>query len=102
MKHSVYMYFFVMAAVTFAVRAIPVTLIQKQIKNKFIKSFLYYVPYATLSVMTFPAIVTATQSAVSGWLALAVGAVTAWLGGDLFKVAVSCCSVVFLAELFIV
>ena len=44
MKPSVYMYFFVMAAVTFAVRAIPVTLIQKQIKNKFIKSFLYYVP----------------------------------------------------------
>ena len=102
MKPSVYMYFFVMAAVTFAVRAIPVTLIQKQIKNKFIKSFLYYVPYTTLSIMSFPAIVTATQSTVSGWLALAVGTVTAWLGGDLFKVAVSCCGVVFLAELFLI
>ena len=52
--------------------------------------------------MTFPAIVTATQSTVSGWLALAVGTVTAWLGGDLFKVAVSCCGVVFLAELFLI
>lgn len=102
MKHSVYLYFFVMAAVTFAVRAIPVTLIQKQIKNRFIKSFLYYVPYTTLSIMTFPAIVTATQSNISGWLALAVGAVTAWRGGDLFRVALSCCSVVFLAELLLI
>ena len=96
------MYFLVMAGVTFAVRAVPVTLIQKQIKNKFIKSFLYYVPYTTLSIMTFPAIVNATQSTVSGWLALAGGAVAAWFGADLFKVAVSCCGIVFLSELFLI
>lgn len=102
MRYNVYMYFLVMAGVTFAVRAVPVTLIQKQIKNKFIKSFLYYVPYTTLSIMTFPAIVNATQSTVSGWLALAVGAVAAWFGADLFKVAVSCCGIVFLSELFLI
>ena len=92
----------VMAIVTYLVRMLPFVIFRKKITNVRVKSFLYYVPYATLSVMTFPAIVTATQSTVSGWLALAVGAVTAWLGCDLFKVAVSCCGAVFLAELFIV
>lgn len=88
-----------MAAVTFAIRVLPLTLIQKQIKNKFIRSFLYYVPYVTLAVMTFPAIIYATQSKVSGILALAVGVFAAWRGASLFKVAVLCCAIVFVAEL---
>ena len=56
MKHNLYMYIFVMAAVTYLIRMLPLTLIRKEIKNTFIKSFLYYVPYVTLAVMTFPAI----------------------------------------------
>ena len=53
MKHNLYMYIFVMAAVTYLIRMLPLTLIRKEIKNTFIKSFLYYVPYVTLAVMTF-------------------------------------------------
>jgi hypothetical protein len=89
-----------MAVVSYAIRVLPLTLIRKQIKNRFIQSFLYYVPYVTLSVMTFPAIIEATQSPLSGAIALAVGIAAAWFGASLFKVAVSCCSVVFIVELF--
>ena len=97
-----YLYIFVMFAATYAVRVLPMTLIRKQIKNKFLQSFLYYVPYVTLSIMTFPAITEATQSPISGWLALVVGIVAAWLGASLLKVAVSCCAVVLLLELFLI
>jgi len=75
------------------------TLIRSKIKNRFIKSFLYYVPYVTLAVMTFPAVIYATQSVVSGVAALIVGLIAAWRGLGLFKVAVSCCLVVFVTEL---
>ncbi len=91
-----------MAGVTFAVRVLPLTLIQKQIKNQFFRSFLYYVPYVTLAVMTFPAIINATQSPLSGLIALIVGIVAAWFGAGLFKVSVSCCAVVLIAELFLI
>ncbi len=86
---------------TYAIRVLPLTLIQKQIKSQFLQSFLYYVPYVTLAVMTFPAILDATQSPISGLCALIAGIITAWLGASLFKVAVSCCAVVFIAELII-
>ena len=62
---------------------------------------LCYVPYVTLSVMTFPAIIYATQSPISGFAALVVGVVSAWLGANLFKVAVSCCGTVFILELIL-
>lgn len=101
MTRNPYVYIAIMALVSFAIRTLPLTLIRKQIKSKFLRSFLYYVPYVTLAVMTFPAIVNATQSTVSGVLALVVGIVVAYLGADLFKVAVSCCSVVFIAELIL-
>ena len=91
-----------MAIVTFLIRVLPLTLIRKQIKNKFLKSFLYYVPYVTLAVMTFPAIVHATQSVYSGVLALIIGITVAWFGFDLFKTAVSCCLVVLILEFFII
>lgn len=96
-----YIYIFIMAGVSFLIRALPMTLFRKQIKSRFLQSFLYYVPYVTLSVMTFPAIVNATQSPISGITALAVGILAAWLGADLFKTAVACCGIVFLLELFI-
>ena len=101
MRHNFYGYLLVMAAVTAAVRILPLTLIRKPIKNQFIQSFLYYVPYVTLAVMTFPAIVNATQSPISGALALIVGIAAAWFGASLFQVSVACCAVVFVIELFL-
>lgn len=100
--HNMYIYLFIMAGVSYAIRALPMTLIRKPIKNKFIQSFLYYVPYVTLAVMTFPAIVEATQSPVSGLIALIIGIAAAWLGADLFKTAVLCCAAVLLVEMFII
>lgn len=102
MSGNIYIYIAVMALVTYLIRVLPLTLIRKQIKNKYLKSFLYYVPYVTLSVMTFPAILHATQSIYSGLLALIVGIVVAWLGFDLFKTAVSCCLIVLILEFFII
>lgn len=102
MTHNNYLYIAIMAGVTYAIRVLPLTLIRKQIKNKFLKSFLYYVPYVTLAVMTFPAIMEATQSPVAGIAALIIGIVAAWLGAGLFPVAVLCCLVVFILKLFLV
>ena len=96
-----YIYIAVMALVSYTIRILPLTLIRKPIKNQFIQSFLYYVPYVTLFVMTFPAIVHATQSPVSGALALVVGIAAAWFGASLFQVSVACCAVVFVIELFL-
>lgn len=99
--NNIYVYIFAMAAVTYLIRVLPLTLIRKEIKNKTLKSFLYYVPYVTLSVMTFPAILTATQSMISGAIALVVGCIMAWFGRNMFQVAVVSCVVVFVVELFI-
>lgn len=101
MKNNTYIYIAVMAAVSFLIRVLPLTLIRKKITNRFLNSFLYYVPYVTLAVMTFPAIIHATGSVYSGIAALVVGIVVAWLGFDLFKTAVSCCVVVLVLELFL-
>lgn len=102
MNHNPYIYILVMFAVTYAIRVLPITLIQKQIKSQFLQSFLYYVPYVTLSVMTFPAIIEATQSPLAGFLALVVGIIiAAYFHAGLFKVAILCCSVVFVTELFL-
>ena len=101
MTQNIYIYIFIMAAVTYAIRVLPLTLIRKPIKNQFIQSFLYYVPYVTLAVMTFPAIIHATQSPVSGAIALIVGVAAAWFGFDLFKVAISCCGTVLLIEMIL-
>ena len=95
-------YILVSAAVIFLIRATPLVLIRREIKNPILRSFLYYVPYVTLAVMTFPAIVEATQSPAAGLLALIAGTVLAWRGGSLFQVAVTCCAVAFVAELFLV
>ncbi len=99
---NTYIYIFIMAAVTFAIRVLPLTLIRGQIKSRFLRSFLYYVPYVTLATMTFPAIVEATQSPLSGLAALVVGIIAAWFGFDLFRVALSCCAIVLLLEIFLI
>lgn len=99
---SNYVYILVMFAVVYAIRVLPLTLVRREIKNTFLRSFLYYVPYVTLAVMTFPAIVQATQSPIAGAAALAAGIAAAWLGAGLLPVSVICCGVVFVLELFLV
>lgn len=101
MQNNVYIYIAVMAAVTFLIRVLPLTFIRKKITNVTLRSFLYYVPYVTLSVMTFPAIIEATNSVWSGVAALVTGVLLAYFGVSLFGVAVSACAVVFLIELII-
>ena len=78
MTHNNYIYIAVMALVSYAIRILPLTLIRKPIKNRFIRSFLYYVPYVTLAVMTFPAIIDATATPLAGALALIAGIYMAW------------------------
>ena len=102
MEKNIYLYIIIMATVTYAIRVIPLAFIRKEIKNTFIRSFLYYVPYVTLAVMTFPAIIKDTQSPIAGALALVIGIATAWRGLSLFHVACCCCAVVFVAELVLV
>ena len=97
--HNPYIYIGVMALVTYLIRVLPLTLVRREIKNIYIRSFLYYVPYVTLSVMTFPSIMEATGSQWSGLAALVVGIFLAWKGASLFKVAVACCAVVYILEL---
>ena len=96
-----YVYILIMAGVSFVIRTLPLTLIRKPITNRFLKSFLYYVPYITLSVMTFPAIVQATASPYAGACALAAGIILAWRNAGLFPVAVTCCAVVLVLEMFL-
>ena len=101
MRTNVYVYIAVMAIVTYLIRTLPLTLVRREIKNVYIRSFLYYVPYVTLSVMTFPSMMDATNSQWSGLAALVVGLVLAWRGASLFKVAVAACAVVYVLELII-
>jgi len=97
MKNN-YIYIAVMAGVSFLIRVLPLTVIRKQIKSRFLRSFLFYVPYVTLAVMTFPAIITASAHPVSGAVALVAGIILAWLGGGLFPVAILCSVTVFVID----
>ena len=98
MQFKVYIYIFIMAAVIYLIRLLPLTLISKRITNKTLRSFLFYVPYVTLAVMTFPAIIEATNSIWSGIAALISGVLLAYFGVGLFGVAVCSCAVVFVVE----
>ena len=101
MKHNIYLYILVITVVTYLIRVLPLTLIRREIRNRFLRSFLYYVPYVTLAVMTFPAIIEATQTPISGAAALVAGILAAWCGAGLFPVSVICCVLVFVIELFV-
>lgn len=90
-----------MVLTTFIIRALPMILIRKEITNPFIKSFLYYVPYITLSVMTFPAIVQATDSLLAGYIALIIGVIAAYKNVNLIGVASLCCLSVLLIEFIV-
>ncbi len=93
-----YIYLLIVIVTIALIRILPVTLIRRKIDNRFIRSFLYYVPYVTLAVMTFPAIMEATGSPLAGAAALVLGIVAAWFGLGLFPVSIICCLVVFVLE----
>jgi branched-subunit amino acid transport protein len=99
---NTYLSLLIMTLTIYGIRVIPFVIFRKEITDKRIRSFLYYVPYVTLAVMTFPAIITATSSVWSGVIALVIGIAVALFGGDLFTVAISACVAVFLSELFLI
>ena len=98
MRSYIWLAILAMAGVTYCIRVLPLTLIRRKIENRFLRSFLYYVPYVTLAVMTFPAITEATQSPIAGWAAMGVGLVCAWFGLGMLPVAILCCGTVIALE----
>ncbi len=99
MSRNIYAALLLMILTVYLIRLLPFLFLRKPIKNRWFRSFLSYVPYVTLSVMTFPAILTAARIPAAGAAALIVGVIVAWWRGDLFTVALSSCAVVFLFEL---
>lgn len=94
----IYAYIFVMAGVTYLIRMLPLTLIQKKITNVYLRSFLYYIPYACLTVMTFPAILYATESVISAMAGFLTAILLALKKKSLVTVALFSCTAVFVAE----
>ena len=101
MSGNIYIYILVSGLVSFIIRNLPLTLIRKPITNRFIRSFLFYVPYATLSLMTFPAILYASAHPEAGAAAFIVGIILAWKGKSLLTVSGSCAITVLLIELLL-
>lgn len=95
---NIYLYILVMAVTTYLVRAVPLTLLKKPIRSRFLRSFLHYVPTACLTAMTFPAILYATDHMISGAAGLVVGVLLALKNKSLIVVAVASCAAVFIAE----
>lgn len=98
MEHNIYLYLLVMAVVTYLVRALPLLFIRREISNPTIRLFFHYVPYATLTAMTFPAVMETATLPVFGLLSLAAGVFLAWKGGGLLTVSAVCCAVVYICE----
>lgn len=98
MTHNIYLYILVMAGVTYLIRMLPLALSKKEITNIYIKSFLYYVPYACLAAMTFPAILYSTASIYSALAGLLVAIIAAYREKSLLTVALFACAAVFIAE----
>lgn len=93
-----FIYLFICAGVTYLIRMIPFVLCRGKLDNQFIRSFLFYVPYAVLGAMTFPAIFTSTGSVVSGMAGTIVALVLAYRKKGLLQVAVGACVAAFLME----
>lgn len=99
MKLSQYfLYLAIIAGSTYLIRAIPFTLAKNKVQNRFIQSFLYYIPYAVLTVMTIPAVFTAISSVISAVCGVIAAVLLAYRGKGLTTVAILSCVVVFLAE----
>ena len=94
-KHNIIIYLLIAIVVTNLIREVPMALIKGPIKNRFVRSFLYYVPYVTLAVMTFPDMILATPTPLPGAVALLAGVIAAWYGLGLFPVAAICCAIVY-------
>jgi branched-subunit amino acid transport protein len=99
MESSIYSYILVMAIVTYLIRVVPLTVIRGQLNNNYIKSLLYYVPFVTLSVMTFPAVLDATMTIWSAWGGFLMAAILAYRGNGLLHVSLAACVSVFFIEL---
>ena len=95
---NIYVYIFTMALTTYLIRMLPLTIFRKPIRSRFLRSFLHYVPYACLTAMTFPAILSSTASIISGAAALIVAILLAYRGKSLIVVAVSSSAAVLIAE----
>ena len=95
-QHSIMIYILLAIVITNLIRVIPMVFIKGQIRNRFVRSFLYYVPYVTLTVMTFPDMILATPTPLTGIIALLAGIVAAWFRLGLFPVAAICCIIAFL------
>lgn len=98
---NAYVYIIGMWFITAIIRILPLLVLRRPIKNRFLRSFFHYVPYVTLAVMTFPAIVNATNSPLAGAAALIAGIVLAWIGANMITVSAACCVVVLVLELFV-
>ena len=95
---NIYLYILVMTLTVYLIRALPLTIIRKKLENRFIRSFLYYVPYVTLAVMSFPAMIDATNDRYAGIIAFIIGMFASYKDLGLFKVTVICCITVLLLE----
>ena len=95
---NLYSYILAMAVTTYLIRMIPLTVFRRPIQSRFLKSFLHYVPYACLTAMTFPAILTSTASILSGSAALIVGVVLAYRGKSLLTVSLAASAAVMVTE----
>ena len=100
-NYSFWTYLLVMAGITYLIRMVPLVLVKKKIKNRFVLSFLYYIPYAVLSVMTIPAIFYSTAYKVSALAGFTVAVILSYFEKSLLKVAAFSCVAVFAAELLI-
>ena len=98
MRTNVYLMIFVMAGVTYLIRMLPLALVKREITSPFIRSFLFYVPYACLAAMTFPAILSATESGWSAAAGFAVALAAPYREKSLLTVAVCACVAVFVVE----
>ena len=96
-----YVYILGMWFITAIIRVLPLLVMRHPVKSRFLRSFFHYVPYVTLAVMTFPAIVNATDSPLAGAVALVAGIVLAWIGANMITVSAACCVVVLVLELII-
>ncbi len=95
---NIYIYIFTMAMTTYLIRVLPLTIFRKPIQSRFLRSFLHYVPYACLTAMTFPAILSSTASVLSGGAALMVAIFLAYRGKSLIVVSVASSLAVLVTE----
>lgn len=98
MTHNIYLYILTMAGVTYLIRMLPLVLSKKEITSTYIKSFLYYVPYACLAAMTFPAILSSTANIWSALAGFIVAIIAAYKEKSLLTVALLACGAVFIVE----